>query len=63
MCLVSFDDGMATAVDDAEAKKYSCCTCQQNLDYIHQQLNGWMQNISPYDTKMGTYQNLAPCDN
>ncbi|KAG9073931.1 hypothetical protein FS749_014560, partial [Ceratobasidium sp. UAMH 11750] len=39
-----------------------CCRCQQNLDYIHQMCNGWMQGIDVYATGMGSYFNLAVCD-
>ncbi|KAG8763692.1 hypothetical protein FRC12_008441 [Ceratobasidium sp. 428] len=39
-----------------------CCRCQQNLDYIHQMCNGWIQGIDVYATGMGSYFNLAVCD-
>jgi len=39
----------------------SCCYCQNNLDYLHQQLNGWVQNVNPYEMGMGTYHNLKVC--
>ncbi|WVQ79815.1 hypothetical protein IAT38_001915 [Cryptococcus sp. DSM 104549] len=35
------------------------CAAQNNLDYIHQFCNGWMQNKSGYE--LGTYFNLANC--
>ncbi|AAW46053.1 hypothetical protein CNBJ0630 [Cryptococcus deneoformans B-3501A] len=35
------------------------CSAQNNLDYIHQFCNGWMQNKSGYT--LGTYFNLASC--
>jgi len=40
-----------------------CCRCQQNLDYIHQMCNGWMQGLDVYADGMGSYFNLAVCDN
>ncbi|QRV96574.1 hypothetical protein RhiJN_24592 [Ceratobasidium sp. AG-Ba] len=39
-----------------------CCHCQQNLDYVHQMLNGWLQGVDVYATGMGTYFNLKVCD-
>ncbi|KAI9606903.1 hypothetical protein H4Q26_006447 [Puccinia striiformis f. sp. tritici PST-130] len=30
-----------------EAKKNGCCVCQQNLDYLHQFLNAWIQGVDP----------------
>lgn len=49
-------------VQKAEAAKYKgCCRCQQNLDYLHQFLNGWCQNIDAYDKRLGKYFNLDPC--
>ncbi|KXN91060.1 hypothetical protein AN958_03127 [Leucoagaricus sp. SymC.cos] len=38
-----------------------CCRCQQNLDYLHQLLKGWCQNINAHDLKLGTYDNLKDC--
>ncbi|KIL65975.1 glycoside hydrolase family 23 protein [Amanita muscaria Koide BX008] len=50
--------GEATA-----AAKTNCCPCQNNLDYLHQFLNGWMQNIDARDTTppLGKYFNLNVC--
>jgi len=50
--------GQATAAANSD-----CCLCQNNLDYLHQFLNGWMQNINAYDTKprLGKYFNLDRC--
>jgi len=41
----------------------SCCTCQNNLDYLQQTLNGWVQNVNPYtsDPQIGQYFNLNQC--
>jgi len=43
----------------------SCCTCQNNLDYLHQVVNGWFQNKDPRSTDfpMGKYFNLDNCTN
>jgi hypothetical protein len=36
-------------MESATAARYtSCCRCQNNLDYLHQTLNGWLQGISGY---------------
>ncbi|ODO07820.1 hypothetical protein I350_03399 [Cryptococcus amylolentus CBS 6273] len=35
------------------------CSAQNNLDYLHQFCNGWMQGKSGYN--LGTYLNLASC--
>lgn len=47
----------ATAAADT-----SCCRCQNNLDYLHQFLNGWCQNINAYDQGLGEYFNLNKCN-
>ncbi|KLO04822.1 lysozyme-like protein [Schizopora paradoxa] len=46
------------------AANSSCCRCQNNLDYIHQFLNGWCQNIDAYshDPPLGKYFNLNDCN-
>ncbi|KAJ7805653.1 hypothetical protein B0H14DRAFT_2248440, partial [Mycena olivaceomarginata] len=31
--------------DRQPASNSSCCRCQNNLDYLFQFMNGWMQNI------------------
>ncbi|KAG5648621.1 hypothetical protein DXG03_003232 [Asterophora parasitica] len=51
--------GQATA-----AARSSCCRCQNNLDYLHQFLNGWMQNINAYDSslRLGKFFNLDVCN-
>ncbi|KAJ7680521.1 lysozyme-like protein [Mycena polygramma] len=43
------------------ARYSSCCTCQNNLDYLHQYMNGWIQNIDPYSSNLGKYHNLDVC--
>ncbi|GLB37621.1 putative transglycosylase SLT domain [Lyophyllum shimeji] len=50
--------GQATA-----AAKTSCCRCQNNCDYLHQFLNGWLQNINAYDNsfRLGKFFNLDVC--
>ncbi|KAF8070644.1 glycoside hydrolase family 23 protein [Lyophyllum atratum] len=51
--------GKATA-----AAKTSCCTCQNNCDYLHQFLNGWLQNMNAYDSnfRLGKFFNLDVCN-
>ncbi|GAA6009043.1 hypothetical protein JCM10207_004075 [Rhodosporidiobolus poonsookiae] len=39
----------------------SCCTCQNNLDYLYQFLNGWVTGKTGYE--LGTYKNLNVCKN
>lgn len=39
-----------------------CCRCQQNLDYIHQMLNGWILGIDAYVADLATYNNLNVCN-
>jgi len=48
--------GAATA-----ARWSDCCTCQNNLDYLHQYFNGWLQNINAYYDHLGKYFNLDVC--
>ncbi|ETW80578.1 glycoside hydrolase family 23 protein [Heterobasidion irregulare TC 32-1] len=51
--------GQATA-----AASTSCCRCQNNLDYLHQFVNGWLQNVDAYTMRprLGKYFNLDQCD-
>lgn len=49
---------------EATAAQYSGnCHWQNNLDYLHQFLNGWLQNINAYDSnpRLGKYFNLDAC--
>jgi len=48
-------------VGSATAIRWSCCRCQQNLDYLHQFMNGWIQNVNAYDHTLGAYFNLNVC--
>jgi soluble lytic murein transglycosylase-like protein len=51
-------------VEKATAARHSsCCRCQNNLDYLHQFFNGWLQNINAYDNSfpLGKYFNLNVC--
>ncbi|PFH53802.1 glycoside hydrolase family 23 protein [Amanita thiersii Skay4041] len=48
--------GAATA-----AASSHCCLCQNNLDYIHQFVNGWLQNIDAHNGNIGLYFNLKIC--
>jgi len=41
------------------AANSGCCDCQNNLDYLHQFFNGWIQGINGYD--LVYYNNLAVC--
>ncbi|EIM82890.1 lysozyme-like protein [Stereum hirsutum FP-91666 SS1] len=45
------------------AASTSCCRCQNNLDYLHQFLNGWMQGVDAYTNvpRLGQYFNLDQC--
>ncbi|KAG5638876.1 hypothetical protein H0H81_009179 [Sphagnurus paluster] len=46
------------------AAKSNCCRCQNNCDYLHQFLNGWLQNINAYDNslRLGKFFNLDVCN-
>ncbi|KAI7943143.1 hypothetical protein MJO29_012987 [Puccinia striiformis f. sp. tritici] len=44
-----------------EAKKNGCCVCQQNLDYLHQFLNAWIQGVDPQVRRLGKFRNLDTC--
>lgn len=47
--------------NSATAAAYSsCCVCQNNLDYLFQMVNGWMQGKSNI---RGSFNNLAVCGN
>ncbi|CUA74820.1 hypothetical protein RSOLAG22IIIB_05715 [Rhizoctonia solani] len=54
-------EGMTVPAATAAANT-SCCRCQQNLDYIHQMCNGWIQGVDAYAANLGTYFNLRVCD-
>jgi len=46
---------------EATSQRWSCCRCQNNLDYLHQFLNGWIQNYDAYTHGLGVYFNLNVC--
>ncbi|KAH9028499.1 glycoside hydrolase family 23 protein, partial [Lactarius pseudohatsudake] len=46
---------------DATSAANTCCRCQNNLDYVHQFVNGWLQGIDAYDAGLGKYFNLDRC--
>ncbi|CAE6422022.1 unnamed protein product [Rhizoctonia solani] len=54
-------EGMTVPAATAAANT-SCCRCQQNLDYIHQMCNGWIQGVDAYAANLGSYFNLRVCD-
>ncbi|KAL5631939.1 hypothetical protein ACGC1H_000084 [Rhizoctonia solani] len=55
-----WSDGMTYG--KATAARYTnCCRCQNNLDYLHQFFNGWMQGKDAYSSDLGVYKNLAVC--
>ncbi|KAJ3791107.1 lysozyme-like protein [Lentinula aff. detonsa] len=47
--------------DATAAASTGCCRCQNNLDYLHQFLNGWCQNVNAYSDNLGMYHNLDAC--
>ena len=53
--------GMTFADATAAALNGGNCRAQNNLDYLHQFLNGWIQNVDAYthDPPLGKYFNLA----
>jgi len=53
-----------TLAEATAAAKTSCCFCQNNCDYLHQFLNGWLQNIDARNSSLplGKYFNLDVCD-
>ncbi|KAF7321746.1 SPBc2 prophage-derived uncharacterized transglycosylase yomI [Mycena kentingensis (nom. inval.)] len=49
-------------VEKATAARWtSCCLCQNNLDYLHQYMNGWILNQNAYALNLGKYHNLEVC--
>ncbi|KAJ3925798.1 MAG: glycoside hydrolase family 23 protein [Lentinula lateritia] len=50
-----------TYADATAAASTGCCRCQNNLDYLHQFLNGWCQNVNAYSDNLGMYHNLDAC--
>lgn len=54
-------EGM-TFADATAAANSNCCHCQQNLDYLHQMVNGWLLNRNPLaQPRLGQYFNLDVC--
>jgi hypothetical protein len=53
-----------THSDAVRAAKQGHCFAQNNLDYLQQFLNGWMQNKNAYDYsfRLGKYFNLDQCN-
>jgi hypothetical protein len=53
-----------THADATAAAHSGQCREQNNLDYLHQFLNGWCQNINAYqhDPPLGKYFNLNVCN-
>lgn len=54
-----WEDGMT--VDYATRMRYTACHAQNNLDYLHQTVNGWLQNKDAYSLHLGKYFNLDGC--
>ncbi|TFK54192.1 glycoside hydrolase family 23 protein [Heliocybe sulcata] len=52
-----------TFADATAAANTGCCRCQRNVDYLHQFLNGWLQNVNAYSNnpRLGKYFNLNKC--
>ncbi|KAF8639541.1 hypothetical protein AX17_001446 [Amanita inopinata Kibby_2008] len=52
-----------TRAQATAAAHTGCCRCQNNLDYLHQFVNGWLQNINAQDAvpRLGKYFNLDIC--
>ncbi|KAH9945736.1 lysozyme-like protein [Amylocystis lapponica] len=55
--------GMTYVRTATAAAQTPCCRCQNNLDYLQQTLNGWLQNVNPYmsSPRIGKYFNLDQC--
>ncbi|KAG9011747.1 hypothetical protein FRB94_007737 [Tulasnella sp. JGI-2019a] len=58
--------------DAVKARHSNCCYCQNNLDYIHQVVNGWFQGLESTSfgkdgiklkspVALGTFKNLEVC--
>jgi hypothetical protein len=43
------------------ARHSKCCHCQNNLDYLQQFFNGWLQGVDPGSLHMGKYHNIDDC--
>jgi len=50
-----------TIADATKAASQGHCAWQQNLDYLQQFFNGWLQNKDPYALKLGKYFNVDKC--
>ncbi|KAJ7079117.1 lysozyme-like protein [Mycena belliarum] len=50
-----------TVAKATAAKDSACCYCQNNLDYLHQFMNGWVLNVNAYSSSLGKYHNLQVC--
>jgi hypothetical protein len=47
--------------DATRARSEGRCFAQNNLDYLHQTFNGWLQGVDPHNRNMGHYFNLNGC--
>jgi len=45
----------------AHAPTATACPLKNNLDYLHQTFNGWMQGINPKGSRQGVFFNLKDC--
>ncbi|KAI0302523.1 lysozyme-like domain-containing protein [Russula brevipes] len=56
-------NGWAAGMTYGAATKMAntCCRCQNNLDYVHQFLNGWAQGVNAYEKGLGKYHNVDHC--
>ncbi|KAF8332080.1 lysozyme-like domain-containing protein [Cantharellus anzutake] len=50
-----------TISDATQAAKQGHCAWQQNLDYLQQLFNGWLQNKDAYGLNLGSYFNVKHC--
>jgi hypothetical protein len=51
-----------TISDATKAAAKGHCSWQQNLDYLQQFFNGWMQNQDAYALNLGMYFNVNKCN-
>jgi len=47
--------------DATRARSEGRCFAQNNLDYLHQTFNGWLQGVDPRAQGMGVFFNLNGC--
>jgi hypothetical protein len=53
-------NGWWAGMTEFDANNYPECARHNNLDYLQNVFNGFLQGVNPYDTGMGIFHNTCP---